>query len=193
MKKIILIGAGGHAKSCIDIITDLKKYKISYLLEKKKSKHFTEYNKMNYNERNLLKIRKKIQLALVAFGQIKDKSKRENVFNQLKKIGFKLPVIISKTSYVSKKSKILEGTIIMHKSIINTNVKIGYNNIINTGSIIEHDVSIGNHNHIAPGAIINGGVLIGNNCFIGSGSIIKQGLKIKNNSFIQAGEVVLKT
>ena len=59
MKKIILIGAGGHAKSCIDIITDLKKYKISYLLEKKKSKHFTEYNKMNYNERNLLKIRKK--------------------------------------------------------------------------------------------------------------------------------------
>ena len=28
MKKIILIGAGGHAKSCIDVILLTKKYKI---------------------------------------------------------------------------------------------------------------------------------------------------------------------
>ena len=35
MKKIILIGAGGHARTCIDIITNTKKYKIEYLFEKK--------------------------------------------------------------------------------------------------------------------------------------------------------------
>ncbi len=192
MKKIILIGAGGHAKSCVDIIKDLKKYKITYLVEKKIGNNLDKYKKIIYNKNNLLSINKKIKFALVCFGQIKNRFNRQKVFEELKKLGFKFPVIKSKTAYISKNSKILDGTIIMHRSIINSNVEIGYNNIINTGSIIEHDVSIGNHNHIAPGAIINGGVKIGNNCFIGSGSIIRQGINIKSNSFIQAGEVVLK-
>lgn len=192
MKKIILIGAGGHANSCIDVILGTKKYEIICLLEKKISKNFSKYKKLVFNKKNLLKLKKNNKYAFVCFGQIKNKFSRQKVFESLSKKGFKFPVIISKSSYVSKNSKILDGSIIMQKSIINSNVEIGYNNIINTGSIIEHDVFIGNHNHIAPGAIINGGVTIGNNCFIGSGSIIKQGLNIKNNSFIQAGKVVLK-
>ena len=35
-KKILIIGAGGHAKSCIDIIESSTKYKINYILGKKK-------------------------------------------------------------------------------------------------------------------------------------------------------------
>ena len=192
MKKIILIGAGGHANSCVDIISVSKQFKITYLLEREKSKSFSKFKKIIFTNENLIKIRKNIKYAHISFGQIKDKYKRQKVYEKLKKLGFEFPVIVSKTSYVSKSSTILDGTIVMHKSSINSNVKIGFNNIINTGSIIEHDVCIGNHNHIAPGAIINGGVTIGNNCFIGSGSIIRQGLKIKDNSFIQAGKVILK-
>jgi sugar O-acyltransferase (sialic acid O-acetyltransferase NeuD family) len=191
MKKIILIGAGGHARSCVDVIEDLKKFKVECLLEKKIGNNLNQYKKIIYNRINLLKIYKKTKLALVSFGQIKNKFNRQKVYEDLKKIGFQFPIIKSKKAYISKNSKILDGTIVMHKSVINSNVIIGYNNIINTGSIIEHDVSIGNHNHIAPGAIINGGVKIGNNCFIGSGSIIKQGINIKNNSFIQAGQTIL--
>ena len=36
MKKILIIGAGGHAKSCIDIIESSTKYKINYILGKKR-------------------------------------------------------------------------------------------------------------------------------------------------------------
>ena len=36
MKKIIIIGAGGHAKSCIDVIEKSKKYKIIGLFASKK-------------------------------------------------------------------------------------------------------------------------------------------------------------
>ena len=37
-KKIILIGAGGHAKSCIDIINAEGKYEIIGLVDNKKKK-----------------------------------------------------------------------------------------------------------------------------------------------------------
>ena len=192
MKKIILIGAGGHSKSCIEVISQTKKYKIQFIIDKKSEGTFLGYKKVIYNKKHLAKLQKKIKHAFICFGQIKNKIAREKVFKELRNIGFQFPSIKSKSAYISKTAQILDGTIIMNGCIINMDVKIGYNNIINTGSIIEHDVSIGNHNHIAPGAIINGGVKIGNNCFIGSGSIIKQGIKIKSNSFIQAGKIILK-
>ena len=37
MKKIILVGAGGHALSCIDVIEAEKKYKIIGLIDNKKN------------------------------------------------------------------------------------------------------------------------------------------------------------
>lgn len=192
MKKIILIGAGGHSKSCIEVMNQTKKYEIQYILDKKSEGIFLGYKKIIYNKKFLAKLQKKIKYAFICFGQIKNKIVREKTFEDLRNIGFQFPSIKSKSAYISKASQISDGTIVMNGCVINTDVKIGYNNIINTGSIIEHDVSIGNHNHIAPGAIINGGVEIGNNCFIGSGSIIKQGIKIKSNSFIQAGKIILK-
>ena len=38
MKKIILLGGGGHCKSCIDVIESEKKYTIKGIFEKKKEK-----------------------------------------------------------------------------------------------------------------------------------------------------------
>ena len=50
MKKIVLIGAGGHAKSCVDIIESSKQYKIQYLFEKKLGNQLSKYQKINYNQ-----------------------------------------------------------------------------------------------------------------------------------------------
>jgi hypothetical protein len=36
MKKIILVGGGGHCKSCIDVIENENKYKIIGIIDKKK-------------------------------------------------------------------------------------------------------------------------------------------------------------
>jgi len=38
MKKLILIGAGGHCKSCIDVIENENKFKIVAIIDKKKKK-----------------------------------------------------------------------------------------------------------------------------------------------------------
>ena len=56
MKKRILIGGGGHANSCIDIIKRLNKFKIVYILEEKISNNLKNFKKVTYNKKNLLKI-----------------------------------------------------------------------------------------------------------------------------------------
>ena len=113
----------------------------------------------------------KYKSALVTIGFIKDYEKRLKTFKKLKKIGFNLPKIISPLAYISPRSSIGEGTIVMHGSIINAGVKIGKNCIINSKTLIEHDTIIGDNCHLSTGSLINGNVKLDNNSFIGSNSL----------------------
>jgi len=190
MKNIILIGAGGHCKSCIDVIEKEKKYKIVKIFDKNK-----EIKKLlNYKvflEKYLNSSLKK-NYAFITVGQIKNSETRYNLFKKLKKIGFKIPKIISPYAYVSKHAHIGEGSIIMHNVVVNAGAKIGKNCIINTSSLIEHDATIGDHTHISTKAVINGGSKIGSKVFFGSSSVTKQNITIKNSSLISANKFIKK-
>jgi sugar O-acyltransferase (sialic acid O-acetyltransferase NeuD family) len=182
MKKIILIGGGGHCKSCIDVIENENKYKIIGIIDKKKKildyKVFPE----NYLNKTLIKN----NYAFVTVGQIKNYKLRVKLFNKLKDLGFKIPSIISPSAYISKHAVIGQGTIVMHGVVVNAGAIIGNNCIINTNSLIEHDVVIGDHTHISTEATINGGVVIGDKVFIGSRSIIKDNINIGDCSIVGA-------
>ena len=186
MRKIILIGAGGHAKACVEVINSQKKFKISLLVDKvyenkEKIKTILELDFLaNY------KLSKKN--ILICVGQLKSGKLRKKIFEFYKNKGCIFPIIKSKSSYVSKNSRIDEGTIIMHKAFVNSNTSIGKNCIINSGAIIEHDVIIGNNVHIAPGAIILGGCNIKENSFIGSGTILKQNSIINKETILPSGK-----
>jgi len=185
MKKIILIGAGGHCVSCVDVIELQRKFKIVGLIDNKKKNFLLNY-KIIGNDKELKKFSRKIQYALITTGCIKNSKIRENLFKKISNYGFKFPVIISPLSYVSKHASIGEGTIVMHGSVINAGAKIGKNCIINSKSLIEHDVVIEDYCHISTRSTVNGGVIIKKNSFVGSCSVIKQNLKIGKNCFINA-------
>jgi sugar O-acyltransferase (sialic acid O-acetyltransferase NeuD family) len=186
-KKIIIIGTGGHAKSCADVIQSLSKdYLIAGYVEKESVKEKKKNIKILGTDKDIQKLSKIYKYACIGLGQIISPKLRIRFFDNLKKLNFFLPTIISKNAYVSKNCKIGQGTIVMHGVIINAESNIGENCIINTKSVIEHDVSIGNNCHIAGSAVINGGVIIENNCFVGSGAIIKENLRIKRGSIIPA-------
>jgi sugar O-acyltransferase (sialic acid O-acetyltransferase NeuD family) len=189
MKKIILVGGGGHCKSCLDVIENENKYKVRGIIDKKK-KYIFDYKVFpeSYLNKRLIKN----NYAFVTVGQIKNYKVRVKLFNKLKDLGFKIPSIISPSAYISKHAVIGEGTIIMHGVIVNAGAVIGNNCIINTNSLIEHDVVIGDHTHISTEATINGGVTIGDKVFIGSRSIIKDNISIENCSIVGANLYIKK-
>ncbi len=190
MKNLILIGAGGHCVSCIDVIEKENKFKIFGLIDKKQFKN--PYYKIVGNDKDLKKIFSKVQNALITLGQIEQFHLRKKLFSEAKKIGFKFPTIISPLAYVSKKAFVDEGTIVMHGAIINAGAKIGKNCIINSKALVEHDAKIGNNSHVSTRSTLNGGAIVGNNCFIGSHSVVKQNIKIENNSFVNANLFINK-
>ena len=192
MDKILLVGAGGHARSCIDVLEEENQFEIAGLIEKGES---ISNESLGYpvigTDDDLKVLRQQYKNALITVGQIKLPKIRIKLYQLLKELDFTLPVIVSSQAYVSKHSQIGEGSIIMHGVIINSNAKIGNNCIINNKSLIEHDAAIGDHCHIATGAIINGEVSVGDETFIGSGALTRQAISIGENCVIGAG-VVLK-
>lgn len=189
--KILIVGGGGHAQSCIDIIENEKKYQIFGIIDKKSDTVKNKFKMFN-GDRNINELRNKVNNAFIGIGQIKSPDLRIKIFKKLKKNQYNLPIIISKFAAVSKKTTIKPGTIIMNFANISRNTKIGLCSIINTKANLEHEVIVGNFCHVSTGAILNGNVEIGDNTFIGSGAIINQNIKIGNNCIIGSGKIISK-
>jgi sugar O-acyltransferase (sialic acid O-acetyltransferase NeuD family) len=188
MEEILLVGGGGHCRSCIDVIEMENKYHIAGIIEvaEEVNQSVLGYPIIGTDD-DLQKLVKKYQIFFITIGQIESANVRIEKFAYLKKLGASFPVIISPLAHVSKHSAIGEGTIIMHNVVVNAGAQIGRNCIINTGSIIEHDVVIGDHCHISTGAVVNGGTKIGTKTFLGSNSATKQNIEIGEGAFVKSG------
>jgi len=185
---IILIGGGGHCISCIDVIEQENKFNIVGVVDLNEIKNVQGYKFLGHYS-SLEELVKYYKYAFITFGYIKNIAERNDTFTLLQKLGFIIPSIISPKAYVSKNSKIGDGSIVMHGAIINSNASIGKNCIVNTNSVIEHDCYVGNDCHISTGAIVNGNCNIGDGSFIGSNATVINGSKLFNNSFIKAGTI----
>ena len=186
--EILLIGGGGHCRSVIDVIELEEKYTIAGIIDKKEliGQDVLGYKVIGCDD-DLERLFKEYKYAIITVGQIKSNSLRVKLFDKVKEIGYKLPVIKSPLAYISKHSSVEEGTIIMHQALVNANVKIGKNCIINTKALVEHDAIIEDNCHISTATVINGGVIVKENSFVGSNATTKEYIEI--DGFIKAGDL----
>lgn len=188
-KKVVIIGAGGHAKVIADIIQKSQDILLGFLddnLEKGK-KVVCDYKVLGKLE-DCLKLKEKnneIQF-IIAIGSnlIRKKIAEKYKLNYY--------TAIHPSAQIGLEVKIKEGTVVMANACINSCAKIGKHSIINTGAIIEHDNIIENFVHISPQAALAGTVKVGENTHVGIGAIIKNNTGICSNCTIGAGAVVVK-
>lgn len=198
-KKILLIGGGGHCHSVLDSILLSGQYKQIGIVAK---------DGENYDElMNNVLIREYLvgtdsdlpilysqgwEAAFISLGSVGNPIGRIRINENLKRIGFSVPVITDKTAAFSQLSVVSQGCFIGKTAVVNAGTRIGQCSIINTGAIIEHDCNIGAFCHISPGAVVCGNVTIGDNSHVGAGAVVRQGIKIGENVLIGAGSVVVK-
>ena len=189
---ILLIGAGGHATSCIDVVERNAKYSIAGLIASPTELH---NNLLGYEvigtSAELGALVADIPHALVAIGQINTPEPRIRMFEQLQQSGFDMPAIVSPSAYVSSHAQIGSGTIVMHGAVVNANAVVGKNCIINSQSLVEHDAEIADHCHVSTAVAINGNVRIGAGTFIGSRSVVREGISVGEGCFVGMGQRVV--
>jgi len=191
-ESILIVGAGGHARACIDVIEQEGRFAVKGLvgLPGEVGSQILDYPVLGTDE-DLPILLRACPNALIAVGQIKTPEPRIRLFDLIQQDSCELPTIVSPHAYVSPHATLDTGTIVMHGAVINAGAVVGKNCIINSLSLIEHDVVIADYCHIATAATINSGVHIGAGTFIGSNSSVRQCISIGERCLIGMGQQVL--
>ena len=192
MNPILIIGAGGHARSLIDLIETQGDWNIHGLigLPEQMGSKLLSYPVIG-SDNDLPAMHNICNAAVVAIGQLPNPALRQRIASQLKHLGFHCPVVISPHAVVSRHARLGSGSVVGHGAIVNAGADVGMHCTVNTRALIEHDAQIGDHCHLSTGALVNGGVQLGSGCFIGSGAIIREGLQIPAGTVISAGKRVM--
>src|SRR2546422_2145646 len=190
--KMVVFGAGGHAKVVLDTLECLGRYVVVGLLDANVEMHGTTrwgYKVLGGRDQFAALQRRGVTRLIIALG---DNRHRQAAFEDAVKAGFELVAVVHPSAQVGSRVKIGPGSLLVAGTIVNVDAVLGANVIVNSGATVDHDCRIGAHVHISPGVHLAGNVTIGELAHIGIGAVVLPNLKIGRNSVVGAGAVVLE-
>ena len=179
MKKLIIIGGGGHALSVLEAMDT--SIEIAGYVDNIESKKLIlpylgndEFVLSNFSPEEY-----RVHHAVVYTNDV-NLSLRSRIIQQYE--GYESYTIIARSALVTSSSKIAGGCALMEGAIVNGAI-LAQNSVINTKAVIEHGC----------GAIVCGDTCIGDNVLVGAGVIIRDGIEITENVTIGMGSVVVRS
>lgn len=194
MKKVLLLGGGGHAKCVIDAMRSVRVLEPAGVLDIPARKGDTVLGVKIVGSDSDLQVfyKRGLRLAFVALGSTGDSSRRTALWELAERVGFRFPNVVHPAAVVSEHARLGQGIYIGPGAIVNAHAAIGDGCIVNSGAIVEHDCRLGNFVHVAPGAVLSAGVTVGDRTHIGTGCCAAHYLTIGEDTVIGAGSVVVK-
>lgn len=189
-KKVVILGAGGHAKSIADIILKSGDEVLGFLDDNVelgtviiKSKDIKVIGKID----DALELAKDENIFfIIGIGNNKVREKISTNYN------LNYYTAIHPTSVIAEDVVISEGTTVMANTVINVGSTIGKHCIVNTNAVVEHDNVIGDYVHLSPGVVLSGTVTVGRCTHLGTGTKVRNNTNITSNTIVGVGGVVVK-
>lgn len=187
MEKLVIIGAGGYAKSVLDSIDYFNYEMVGFLDEYKNEKEHLGYPILA-NSLETLEHKEKY-VYIIAIG---NNAARKVWFERLQNLHLRLVNVVDKSAIVSPHADVGNGCFIGKMAIVNSNAVVGDNCIVNTKALLEHGCHLEQHVNISTNSVLNGDVYVENGAFVGSSSVTIGQLKIGAWSTVGAGAVVVR-
>jgi sugar O-acyltransferase (sialic acid O-acetyltransferase NeuD family) len=187
-RRLIVIGAGGHAKVVLDMavtcgwpvlgLTDPDPLKTgSSVLDHKVLGGDEQVEQHGYGE---------VMLAM-GIGGLPLRMER---FESFRQAGFSFASLVHPSAVVATSVRLADGVQVMANATIQPDVTLGTNCVVNTAASIDHDCVIADHVFVAPGAVLAGSVRVGIGAMIGTGAVLLPGVGVGAHAVIGAGAVV---
>lgn len=187
MEKLILIGAGGYAKSVIDSIDYFNYELVGFVDEYTNEDRHLDIPILAASIDELKNPEKYVYF--IAIGNNKN---RKRWYDTLKKRKLRLINVVDRSAIVSSKATLGTGCFIGKFAVVNSKAVVGNDCIINTRALVEHGCLVSDHVNLSTNTVINGDVEVGTGSFIGSSSVTIGQLKIGEWSTVGAGAVVIE-
>ena len=189
--RIVVVGAGGHARSVCDILLSSGAFELVGLLDPGAGEGFFGIPVLGGDALLPELIRNDRELgAFVALG---NNRLREEKTSELERLGYRIVNAVSPHAVISTHATLGRGIAIMPGAIVNACAEIGDGCILNTNCSVDHDTLVGAFSHIAPGATLCGRVTVGRRCFVGAGATVIDTLHLGDDLILGAGSTAIRS
>lgn len=189
MKKLIILGAGGHARVAAEVADltgwDDVSLSIPEGLSETKKGHWTVQVASDDDT-----IRDSLGTAAFFVG-VGDNVLRYKIVTRLMERGADLATLVHPRAVVSEYADLEAGVLCAAGAVVNPFAHIGMGTVINTGSSVDHDSRVGQCAHVAPRACLAADVVVGDLAFIGTGASIRNGVTIGAEAIVGLGAAVV--
>ena len=196
MDKLIILGAGQHAKVIVSIVREFygRKLEIAGYLDDNIASGTKVLGFPVLGKLSDLSKSKNNRIANAAAIGISNRymKLREKLFLSLKTSGFRTPNLIHGKAFVSRFAILGEGIVLNPLVSINAFAKLGNNIVVYSNATIEHETILEDNVYIGPGVNFSSNARVSRNTFIGAGAKIIPDIKIGSNVIVGAGSVVIK-
>lgn len=189
MRRLAILGAGGHARVVADAAEAYGWAEISLFDD--------AWPQVTQGPWSVIGTGSDLELRLAEFDDvivaIGANSVRLDKQRRLVERGAHLVSIIHPAATVSRHARLGVGSVVFAGAVINPGVETGDAIIINTAATIDHDCRLGDGVHISPGAHVAGGVQIGDETWIGVGASVRELVSIGARARVGAGAAVVSS
>lgn len=117
---------------------------------------------------------------------------RARVAEKLRALGARLPVCVAPNVFVARDAHLDAGTVICPGAQIGSRAQVGFACIVNTLSSVDHDCVLGAYTQVTAGVTFGGTVKVGKNGFFGIKSGVIPNLTIGDDVVVIAGSLVTR-
>jgi UDP-perosamine 4-acetyltransferase len=190
--RVIVIGAGGHARVVLDILDQCRGIEIYGLLDDDPRRHG-----LRLQGRPVLggtSVLERLPADGVRFGVVAvgDNARRRELCGRLRATGIELlSAAVHPSAVVSRHARLDAGTVVMPNAVVNAGARVGEGVVINTAAVVEHDCVVGDWSHVAPGARLGGAVAVGRGVLVGMGAVVLPRLTVGDGAVVGAASLVV--
>lgn len=191
---ILVYGAGGHAKTIMEMIRQMGTYSIAGILDDDEAligTHVlgvpvlgTRTQLDNLSEQG-------VKLAANGVGGILNIDIRVRIFEIMEEAGFTFPALTHLRATIEPSAKIGDGVQVFANAYVGSDSILHSRCMVNTNAVVSHDCEIGAYTHVAPGALLAGLVHVGARTLIGMGVTTSIGVKIGSGVRVGNGAILL--
>lgn len=191
--RLVIWGAGGHARVIADIVSLTNSYEVVGFLDDVQP----EPRPVSFSNAPILGGAEQLEglrsrgvgYIILGFGNCQA---RLDLARTARAVGFILATVIHPSAVVANGVIIGTGSVIAAGAVVGPGARLGENVIVNTGATVDHDCELADGVHVCPGVNLAGNVVVGAAAWIGIGATVIQKVCIGAGAIVGAGAVVLR-
>ncbi|PIF76985.1 sugar O-acyltransferase (sialic acid O-acetyltransferase NeuD family) [Variovorax sp. 54] len=188
MKRLLIIGTGGHGRSIAEAVLLRDDYLLAGFLDDAAESEQRLWEWPVWGKTSLLSAcRDRVDAVFVAIG---NNALREALHERVQEQGLALATVLHPTATISPRAAVGQGCAVMAGAVVGTGAQLGEGVIVNCGAVVDHDCTVEPFGHLGVNAGMAGSSVLGRCAWMPAGSTLAYGVKVSAGRVLRAGEVV---